>query len=322
MAKTSYVTTHGTVWGELTSATMTSYGHDALGSVTEIFSGSALVNTYRYKPYGATLAKTGTASDPSFLWNGGSGYRAAGLSYVTHYIRRRHFTSTASQWTTADLLWPAEVPYGYVDGRTITISDPNGLMGAPCCTPNAIIFNKIRTWVNQPFDITPGIGCEHLTAPFAIGAEFSVTFVDTVSIARGTQRGGPCGMIWEEWYSYAYASQYLTKKESCQKTQYDSCSFTGNPQTCTVYDVADYDYVNGNTLGGLLTSAQWNNGKSFRYNICIRLSLVGTCNAEPVQKYIEYTSSVVHSKPAPGYTISVDVKEVLSNCDPGNGTWY
>ncbi len=36
------------------------------------FSTRSEENTYQYKPYGGVLAKTGTAADPSFLWNGGS----------------------------------------------------------------------------------------------------------------------------------------------------------------------------------------------------------------------------------------------------------
>jgi len=126
MAKTSYVTTHGMVWGEISSGATTSYGHDALGSVTEIFSAGALVNTYRYKPYGAILAKTGTASDPSFLWNGRSGYRGTLLPSASHYVLKRHYSSSTAQWTSADNFWPAEATYGYSRARAQLLSDPSG----------------------------------------------------------------------------------------------------------------------------------------------------------------------------------------------------
>ena len=44
---------------------------------------------------GATLAKTGTAADPSFLWNGGSGYRATTLTTSAYYVRRRHYSTVS-----------------------------------------------------------------------------------------------------------------------------------------------------------------------------------------------------------------------------------
>ncbi len=52
---------------------------DALGSVTGTLNASqAVVNTYRYKPYGELLAKTGAGLDPRILWGG---YRASGAFY-------------------------------------------------------------------------------------------------------------------------------------------------------------------------------------------------------------------------------------------------
>ena len=86
-------------------------------------------NTYVYKPYGATLAKTGTAADPSFLWNGGSGYRATNLSDSDYYIRMRHFSSVLARWTGIDRFWPHESGYVYVNCRPVLAVDPLGLSG-------------------------------------------------------------------------------------------------------------------------------------------------------------------------------------------------
>jgi hypothetical protein len=44
---------------------------DPLGAITSTVTTAAQVeNTYRYKPYGRLLNKTGAAGNPSFLWGG------------------------------------------------------------------------------------------------------------------------------------------------------------------------------------------------------------------------------------------------------------
>src|SRR5476649_2119029 len=126
ITSTSYISTHGMVWGEISaSGVTTSYGHDALGSVTETFVAGAVQNTYRYKPYGATLAKTGTGPDPKFQWNGGSGYRASGLEKTEYYIRMRHYSSTDAGWTSVDSIWPQEPAYVYSQNRPVSLRDPS-----------------------------------------------------------------------------------------------------------------------------------------------------------------------------------------------------
>ena len=98
MPTTDYIVANGMMLGEVTNGVMRNYETDALGSVVTKYSNGTLENTYAYKPYGATLAKTGTASDPSFLWNGGSGYRAVTLFVVSYYVRARHFSSISAAW--------------------------------------------------------------------------------------------------------------------------------------------------------------------------------------------------------------------------------
>ena len=71
MPTTNYVTVNGMIIGESTGGVNRAYGLDALGSVVAMYTGTSVENTYRYKLYDGLLAKTGTASDPSFLWNGG-----------------------------------------------------------------------------------------------------------------------------------------------------------------------------------------------------------------------------------------------------------
>jgi len=140
---TNYITTHGIIWGEISdTGVTTSYGHDALGSVTETFADGAVENTYRYRPYGSLLAKTGTAADPNFLWNGAGGYRATDLLDSSHYVRHRHYTSVAAQWTCVDTSWPMEPAYQYALSSPATRIDPSGR--ASCAV------NQFSLYVQKP----------------------------------------------------------------------------------------------------------------------------------------------------------------------------
>jgi hypothetical protein len=132
----SYICTHGIIWGEISdSGTTTAYGHDALGSVTETFQGAGIENTYRYKPYGETLAKTGAAPDPLFTWNGGSGYRATSLESSNFYVVARHYSPGA--WTTSDPIWPEEPAFAYANARPVLLVDRMGLQ--PPCSDSGVV---------------------------------------------------------------------------------------------------------------------------------------------------------------------------------------
>ena len=71
MAVTNYYTVNGSIIEESTNGVRTDYLMDALGSVTGTVNSSAqVINTYRYKPFGDLLSKTGTGADPAFGWVG------------------------------------------------------------------------------------------------------------------------------------------------------------------------------------------------------------------------------------------------------------
>jgi len=72
MAVTNYFTMGGQVFGEKVAVgSRIDYLPDALGSVvTTVDQTATPQNTYRYKPYGSQLAKTGSGPAPKFLWNG------------------------------------------------------------------------------------------------------------------------------------------------------------------------------------------------------------------------------------------------------------
>src|SRR5579862_670628 len=142
MAVTNYYTANGRILGEkVGTGSRTDHLTDALGSVTATLSQTpAVVNTYRYKPYGGQLAKTGTGTDPAFTWVGDQGYRQASNKYADVYVRARHYGTVQATWTTVDPLWPDELPYAYVGGSPSNRVDPTGLLqGCPIeiCYPTA-----------------------------------------------------------------------------------------------------------------------------------------------------------------------------------------
>ncbi|MCW5944135.1 MAG: hypothetical protein KIS66_18055 [Fimbriimonadaceae bacterium] len=128
MPVTNYRTVNGRMIGETTDGVRTDYLTDALGSVTATVDQSQnVLNTYRYKPYGGLLAKTGSSPDPKFLWTGDTGSRTTGLAYSEQYNRARHYGSRQANWTSVDPLWPGESDYGYCKSNPLSKFDPNGL---------------------------------------------------------------------------------------------------------------------------------------------------------------------------------------------------
>lgn len=141
MPVTNYNTYNGRIRSETTAGVITSYLTDALGSVTATVSQSqAVENTYRYKPYGATLAQTGSNPNPGFLWTGDTGSRPTGLAQSGQYNRLRHYSETVGGWTTTDPLWPPQLAYTYVGGRVVTTIDPSGLQSQPVSDFNACVL--------------------------------------------------------------------------------------------------------------------------------------------------------------------------------------
>jgi RHS repeat-associated protein len=124
LAVTSYHTVNGRIRAESTGGARTGYLPDALGSVTATVQGGAMVNTYRYKPYGELLAKTGAEPNPRFRWVGCFGYNNDQQNL--HYVRARHYNARRAQWTAQDSAWPGESSYNYCHGIPSTLIDPNG----------------------------------------------------------------------------------------------------------------------------------------------------------------------------------------------------
>ena len=129
MPTKTYYSVAGEIIAEETGGVRTDYITDALGSIVgTVDSSQAVVNTYRYKPYGSLLAKTGTGPDPRLLWTGTTGSRTTNLNRADQYNQARHLGVKEGSWTTTDPLWPEELAYGYVKGNPTNRIDPDGLI--------------------------------------------------------------------------------------------------------------------------------------------------------------------------------------------------
>ncbi len=130
MAVANYHAVDGFIEGEEATigSGVRSYGTDALGSVCQTFdSTGAAENSYRNKPYGGLLQKTGIASDSAFTWVGSLGYRGTSRDYSETYVRARHYATSLTRWATVDPLMPNSSPYAYTGGNPTCRIDPSGL---------------------------------------------------------------------------------------------------------------------------------------------------------------------------------------------------
>src|SRR5579871_1642648 len=152
MPVTNYYTVNGNLIGEKTTGgTRTDYLTDALGNVTATLNQSGqVVNTYRYKPYGTQLAKTGAGADPAFRWVGAQGYRQTGKKYSDVYVRARHYDSATGRWTTRAPLWPSQLAYVYVIDSPTTAVDATGMQ--PPCDKNVLSHLPPNLCTYGPFN--------------------------------------------------------------------------------------------------------------------------------------------------------------------------
>jgi len=165
MAVTNYYSVEGEVIGEATGGVRTDYLTDALGSVTgTVNASSVVVNTYRYKPYGATLAKTGTGADPIFGWVGSAGYAGTGKAHSEMCVRARHYSSASGRWTSKDPIgqdggdWNY---YRYAENSPVGRTDPTGLSPGKE-PPNQKTCQEVRKCLDKDvngYNCKKGHGC-------------------------------------------------------------------------------------------------------------------------------------------------------------------
>ena len=127
MPVTNYHSVNGVIIAEHTTGqSRLDYVTDALGSViTTVDQTLTVKSTARYKPYGATLAQTGT--QPMYGWVGSPGYRRTSLPHTDIYVRKRHPSTVEGCWTSVDPSSPFEKTYICAKATPTVMVDPTGL---------------------------------------------------------------------------------------------------------------------------------------------------------------------------------------------------
>jgi len=191
MAVTTYNTVQGRILSQHSGGVQTDFLTDALGSVTAtVDQNAAIVNQYRYKPYGERLSKTGAGADPKFQWVGTLGYRYTGPNHCETFVRRRHYDCHTSTWSTrSPLIY--EPPYAYTR-QCIFLVDPGGLWpGIPCivccCCPDELKMSKsklvkFKSYVDQSGE--------------RFGHYFELSFVTREQL--NTRSKEDCKLSWQE----------------------------------------------------------------------------------------------------------------------------
>ena len=202
MGVTNYYWTGDMLLGESGPNGKVDYLTDALGSVTTTVNGTgAVLNEYRYKPYGAQLSKTGTAPDPKFTWVGSQGYRQTGLAHSDVYVRARHFSNEEGIWTTKDGIWPREHPYNYVNGRSTTSADPTGFAMPACClcVTSLSLSSPSRFQYTDPNTPPPFYRCADYTSNSVPLGAFGWTYTANISMQATKPPSGQHGGLptWE-----------------------------------------------------------------------------------------------------------------------------
>jgi len=262
MGVTNYYSVDGEIYGERAgTGARTDYQRDALGSVTGTTdSAGVVVNTYRHKPYGTQLAKTGVGADPKFLWVGILGYRKHKLEVVDYYVRGRTYNPASATWVTKVILryfLLGERSYTYAGNNPTTFTDKSGL--APCG----------RWWpLFSPCMTYPGGICEYAKHVQADqGDDGGVVCCDHMKVV--------C-----DWSSFGYPGLHKCVKEH-EKTHLDDI------------DCPIWGFARPNFKGGLNSAKE--ECDAFRVDFdCSRDEVKKDCSKLPrkedcLREYLRYT---------------------------------
>jgi|GEM_PF-4538843 len=285
MPVTNYFAVNGKIIGESTNGVRTDYLTDALGSITATVDNHGnVLNTYRYKPYGGLLSKTGTAPDPRFMWTGNTGSRTTKAPGAEQYNRARHYGTTQAQWTTRDPMWPNERSYGYCFGDPITATDPFGLAcidSSCCCCAWAIGLQNQKTLINYTGPIS-GKGCtSEFDGATGVYYEFAVLWGAVVSGTPPPAHMPACRLSWDELSTKESGDTGIVDKMKegfCSNKIWSLCQ--PKATNCGLGACGFWDFPNVMPLTHILGLMSLHK-KPFHTDICIFISLHSSCSTGP-----------------------------------------
>lgn len=134
MTKTFTVFSGANISENASGGLVLDYVTNASGSVATLLdSGTAIVSSCAYWPYGEISSTSGTQPHP-FAYAGSAGYYKDVPSRL--YVRMRHLRADLCIWLSKDPTWPNESPYSYASGTPLTRLDFDGLQDTGFWTPD------------------------------------------------------------------------------------------------------------------------------------------------------------------------------------------
>lgn len=192
-----------------------------LGSIMAVADGATLTNSYRYSPYGDTVAPSGADSVP---------FRYTGREKDTeslYYYRARYYSAAMGRFLSLDPIGQADGPnqYEYASGDPISFNDPNGewanlVIGAISGAATGYLLAKLTGdecygWDDALQDAALGA----VGAGLASKANklYRVAKLRSIAGSRGLQNAGKKGYV-ETWKGGTNALEKLEIKFEAGKS--------------------------------------------------------------------------------------------------------
>ena len=100
MPTTNFHAIKGVLYGQSSNETEVTFATDASGSLSGIVSSNALLNSYRFTPFGILASRSGSSADPSYQWLAADAYRITGRLYSDYAVGPKSYSSTLARFST------------------------------------------------------------------------------------------------------------------------------------------------------------------------------------------------------------------------------
>lgn len=299
------------------------YMRDALGSVTGTCNPDtgAILNTYRYKPYGAELSSTSSKNHPKFRWVGTAGYRQTSIAHSASYVRARHYGQEVGKWTTVDPLWPAEKNYEYCVSDPINALDPSGFAcfteppdSKCCCCPKDITAVKRKEHRGESVSLPPPFPRYEYMDIVGISFDMVPRWSARKTGSNPPKEMPPCTLKWEE---HRTSEPYYQETQKSLQMWYwhNHCPqkrICGGSQ-CNILDIPHLA-----TLRKAIETVR-RRKKTIHSDVCMRITLSPSCSVKTcpaIVRYFKFALAIKYPYINAKQSIEMTFGPTSSSCKP------